>query len=216
MSDQGRTSTVESTPVSTPVSFASHARKVDRERDLYLPWHRKSRELGGENPRLNPDSPLLESESEDYSFPLFVQSPPAGAYDLMDDLTSLMDSTATNGRPSSSPAPPNKTSNLTSALQGAEGRDRQAPIEMDVDGVGTNGWSGPLGAGRHDSFSGGMSGVGSQAAPGAKPISVKNPNRERPRRESVAGSMVGGMSWGGISVGSWIRDEYVGLLAPIL
>lgn len=34
-------------------------------------------------------------------------------------------------------------------------------------------------------------------------------NRDKPRRESLAGSLVGGMSWGGVSVGSWIRDECV-------
>ena len=44
---------------------------------------------------------------------------------------------------------------------------------------------------------------------GSKPISMNGPGRERQRRESVAGSLVGGMSWGGVSVGSWIRDEYV-------
>ena len=60
---------------------------------------------------------------------------------------------------------------------------------------------------------GGFGGVGA-ATPGsqpseAQPISMNASNREKPRRESLAGSMVTGMSWGGNSVGCWIRDEYV-------
>jgi len=49
--------------------------------------------------------------------------------------------------------------------------------------------------------------MGFQWSGEARPIAMNNSNREKPRRESLAGSLVGGMSWGGVSVGSWIRDE---------
>ena len=63
--------------------------------------------------------------------------------------------------------------------------------------------------GQRDSLNGGTFGMGPQYDTVAQPISMNNPNQGRPRQESLAGSMIGGMSWGGVSVGSWIRDEYV-------
>lgn len=55
---------------------------------------------------------------------------------------------------------------------------------------------------------------------GAKPISmeIEDPiggQGSRPRREPLSGSLTDGMSWGGISVGSFFRDECVGLSAFI-
>lgn len=58
---------------------------------------------------------------------------------------------------------------------------------------------------RKESFGAAMAQYGN----GTKPIMMVGSNRDKQRRESLAGSLVGGMSWGGVSVGSWIRDEYV-------
>ena len=97
------------------------------------------------------------------------------------------------------------SSNLTFALQSTTGNELRPSSAMSI-----NGGNGKVQAsGRHDSLTAGMPGFGSQYSSGAIPISMNNSNRDKPRRESLAGSMVGGMSWGGTSVGSWIRDEYV-------
>ncbi|KAI9806518.1 MAG: Transcriptional regulator of ribosomal biogenesis proteins [Piccolia ochrophora] len=122
---------------------------------------------------------------------------------------SPIDITTPTRHTSSSPASHNKTSNLTSALQGAAAHDAGSNGAMNIGSSSNNGYGMSSGAGRHESLSGAMSGFGSQWGGEARPISMKNPNRDKPRRESVAGSVVGGMSWGGVSVGSWIRDDII-------
>ena len=95
----------------------------------------------------------------------------------------------------------NQPSNLTTALQSTSGNEVRPVQAMNI--VGANGKSGTLAIGHRESL-GGVSGSDWKSSSGAQPISM---NREKPRRESLAGSMVGGMSWGGVSVGSWVRDE---------
>lgn len=97
-----------------------------------------------------------------------------------------------------STSPRNQTSTLSAALQGAAAQPIATPTSAPRSGN-----EGRLSVGgRQDS----ISHVGSYYGTGARPISMK----DRPRRESTtAGSLLNGMSWGGVSVGSWIRDEYV-------
>ncbi|EEP82238.1 conserved hypothetical protein [Uncinocarpus reesii 1704] len=99
-------------------------------------------------------------------------------------------------------SPAQQSSNLTSALQRASAVDRPDLIPA---------WNGASptafksNGARKDSFSATMA----QYSNGSKPITVAGSNRDKPRRESLAGSLVGGMSWGGVSVGSWIRDDII-------
>ena len=185
----------------TPKGFgAVYLRKPERERDLLFSWHHKVSDHFEGPSGLYIDSTLLESDSEDSAFPLFGQSPPR---DTMMGGSSPI-SIGTQSR-SGQTSPGQHTSNLTSALQSTTGNElRSSPSMFNSSGKGKS-----FGTGRHDSMSGGMSGLTPQYGTGAQPISMSGSNRGQPRRESVAGSMAGGMSWGGVSVGSWLRDEYV-------
>jgi transcription factor SFP1 len=115
---------------------------------------------------------------------------------------SPMDLGGSSGRLNSSPR--SQASNLTFALQGAGVPQNTPYIATSSSGEGSR-----LGLGTHrESLS---SGIGTHYGLGARPIQMK----DRQRRESNTGSLVNGLSWGGLSVGSWIRDEYVFFLCSV-
>jgi transcription factor SFP1 len=198
ISDHDRSSTRESTPISTPIGLGvPFARRPDRGKSHFA-WHGKP--LGANNHASYFDSAIIEADhDEDSNFPLFPSSPPDSS--TMSAQVAPIDIAT---RQTSISPPGQQASNLTTALRKAGNSER--PINV----------SSPNGGGlgnfktvavRKDSIGASMA----QWTGGTKPISVSGSNRDRPRRESLAGSLVGGMSWGGVSVGSWIRDEWVSI-----
>lgn len=111
--------------------------------------------------------------------------------------------------------PGQQASNLTFALRKEAGGDGSEKRSSNLSHSSASGISmfkaPPPPSSRKDSIGGG----GAQWGNGSKPISVTgstNRGGDKSRRESLAGSLFGQMSWGGVSVGSWIRDEYVSSL----
>lgn len=203
-SDHDHPSTRESTPIRTPVGFdtVSVRRQPLSSRDSGKPGdagshagHRDARLL---DPDIHSDSNSNNIDHiviDDDDIPLF-SSPKSHK---MTGQAAPID-IATRSTSVSPPA--QQASNLTSALQKAANSERHdVPITTAANPSTTYKTT----PGRKDSLSTSMAQWGN----GSKPISVTGSNREKPRRESLAGSLVGGMSWGGISVGSWIRDEFV-------
>lgn len=188
-SDRERSSTAETTPIGTPRGFgAALPRKADKEKENWFAWHHKHSAFGGTS---YVDSTLLDSDFEDTPFPLF--NDPAPFLDMGSRITPI--DIASSSRAASPRSA--QTSNLTSALQSTSGNEARPTTAMDMSGTPFKGFGG---------FGGAT--PGSQHG-GAQPISMNVSNREKPRRESLAGSMVTGMSWGGNSVGSWIRDDII-------
>lgn len=182
----------------TPRGFGSAIpRKSERERDLLFSWHHKNLDAGG-RASVYVNSTLLDSDLEDSTFPLFGEPSPecemAGRSSPI-NITTPSRTTPTSPRHL-------QASNLTSALQSTTGNEIRSSSAMNM----VYGQGKGAGGARHDSVG---SGLGPHYGSGALPISMSGSHRGQPRRESIAGSLVGGMSWGGVSVGSWIRDEYV-------
>ena len=190
LSDQSQFPSRDTTPV-TPVFHSVTGKKFDRER--FLPWFKKPIDVGRTTTGLSLVDTRLEPDFDDNSFPLFGASPPevrmASSATPLINISARQTSTSPRG---------NQHSNLTSAIQrGSSGQNTQSNgINM----------QGPQAIPQmpHESSS-----DMSRFEHGARPISVKSRGNNNMRRESMAQSMGQGMSWGGISVGSWIRDEYV-------
>lgn len=196
VSDHDRFPTRDSTPVTTPLGFGVPSRSPNnnnREKGFDPSWprdpvdsnHRSSYSTSEITPpHLNPD----------HDFPLFPFSPPTSG--RMVGAAPINIAT----RQTSVSPPGQQASNLTSALQRAGNGERTGSISH-ASGVGISVFKAP--PPRKDS----IGAATAQWGNGTKPISVAGSNRDKNRRESLAGSLVGQMSWGGVSVGSWIRDE---------
>ena len=190
MSNSDRSSTAETTPISTPRGFGTGTglpRKAEKEKENLFSWsHRHLGFSGGNSSYV--DSALLESDLEDSTFPLFNE--PTGPIG-MGSRTTPIDIAAPSQYGS------NRQSAMSAALQNTSGNEARPSTGMSI-GSGYR-------FGHRDSVS------------AAQPISMQSAsNQNKPRRESLAGSMVTGMSWGGASVGSWIRDEYASLFMSLI
>jgi transcription factor SFP1 len=188
-SDKSRFPSRDSTPV-TPVGFGPSATKK-ADRDLSLPWFKKPIDVGKPTTSLCLDTTLLEPDFDDHSFPLFGSSPPdrsmAGAAAPI-NISARQTSTSPRGQ---------QASNLTSALQRTNGGEKRTREATEVDRANPSDIVGRPSTGE----------AWSHLEHGGRPIN--GAGADKLRRESIAQSLTTGMSWGGISVGSWIRDEYV-------
>jgi transcription factor SFP1 len=189
-SDQSQFPSRDSTPVTPVGSGPQPGKKWEKDRE-YLPWFKKPIDVGRTTTSLCLDTTLLEPDFDDHSFPLFCAPPlDHGMATAASPINIRQTSTSPRG---------SQPSNLTSALQRSSSRENGVINPVDLDGMErphiVNGDTSAEGPSRVDN--------------GAKPISMKGVFADKNRRESIAQSLGTGMSWGGISVGSWIRDEYV-------
>ncbi|PLB39927.1 uncharacterized protein BDW47DRAFT_123883 [Aspergillus candidus] len=211
LGDLDRAETRDSTPVTTPRGFGLQPRRPDREKasssDLPWPQHPLDPDAGADDYHHHHHNNNNNNNTTSYTSYFDPTAFPSSFQELF-DYPYVEPFTMTTGaapidiatRQTSVSPPGQQASNLTSALQRANNGERSGSL--------SHAHGGSLGMfkpppPRKDS----IGTATAQWGNGTKPISVSGSNRDKQRRESLAGSLVGGMSWGGISVGSWIRDE---------
>ena len=186
-SDQSRFPSRDSTPVTPIAPVLQAGRRPHKDRD-FPPWFRKPLEKSHTTIGLCLETSPIEPGFDD-SFPLFGASPP--------DAPMAAASNPISFRHSTSPRSP-QSSTLTAALQRENSGENKTSPKIDLDGMDhadlTKGSATNDGHIKHED--------------GSRPIAMKGVYG-KDRRESIAQSLGTGMSWGGVSVGSWIRDEYV-------
>lgn len=189
-SPSGRSPSVESTPVSTPVSTAGYPLppRRSREDDLFFTWHKKAAVHATAADDFTSDDVLFppDDDDEDSHLPLF---PAADPIREMPSSSSPIE-IATSRQNSSSPR--TQTSNLTSQLQ--------------HDTTQRNGTMAAPSTNGNADFKARQESVGMLGTTpyGARQIPVAGGRRES---YNMSNSLVGGMSWGGLSMGSFIKDE---------
>jgi transcription factor SFP1 len=177
----------DSTPI-TPVTSTLPLNKKDSS----IPWFKKAIDVGRTTTKLCVQTPVLEPDFDDNTYPLFGglpetdTQPMAGAAGPI-PISARQTSTSPRG---------NQPSTLTSALQESAANTRPAVSGINIE------QSRQTPQIIHDQMTDNY-----RPESGARPIPVKGRPSDKMRRESLAQSLGTGMSWGGVSVNSWIRDE---------
>lgn len=185
-----RGSSVDSTPISTPVTTNYHySQRASKDSDPFFNWHRKR----NFDNHFSSDDLLFPPDDDEATLPLFPSASPQLVGSKMADAASPMD-IATLRQTSTSPR--NQQSNLTSQLRQPkiDVQEHMSPARAEEDAMQQK----P----RQESV-----GMLDAVPQGARTIPGREPKRRESNAHGISGSAVNGMSWGGISMGSFIRDD---------
>ncbi len=190
-----RGTSVESTPVSTPISIAysDHNRRHSRDADHFYAYRKHHYQDITEHHFTTDDVLFGAEDGDDSQFPLFRKALPRSSAHNMSGTASPINIASSR---QSSNSPRSQHSNLTSQLQQPR-IDIQQDTNMDgMEGVET------APKGRQESVN-----MLSTTPYGAQSIPMRNgQRRESNNNGGLSGSFVG-RSWGGMSMGSIFRDD---------